>query len=455
MPPPGNCTYTLRMFDSAGDGWNGSFVTVCVGAACTNYTVNGANGSITIGANLGQIITISYTAVGGFQNQISYQLLSNTGGLIYGSTNPPTNGPNTAFVVDALCNVPPAPPSDCVGATPVCDNQIINGSPTNIGGVNDLTAANRGCLVANERQGFWYRFQVQTAGQLAFTIAPAAANDYDFAVWGPFSGAVSCPPPSPPLRCSYAAGGGPTGLNYTSIDLTEGAGGDRFVRFIDVLPGQWYLLYVDNFAQSGVNFSLTWNNTPSNMLDCTIVLPVELLTLNAQPAADHVTLTWSTASEQNASHFVVERSAKGDVFEPIGQVTAAGNTTSTSDYRFIDQRPLNGTNFYRLRTVDIDGSYGHTHVVTAEFRRGNVPLQLFPNPAFESINASFVLEEEQVVRWRILDMSGRLVQESNVAGNAGSNLVEIPLGRVDGGSYLFELVGENGSVLGNMRFVKH
>jgi hypothetical protein len=454
VPPPGNCTYTLRMFDSAGDGWNGSFVTVCVGASCTNYTVNGSNGTITIGANFGQIITVTYTAAGGFQNQISYQLLSNTGGLIYGSTNPPTQGSNTAFVVDALCNVPPAPPSDCVGATPVCDNQSFGGSPTNIGGVNDLSATNRGCLVSNERQGFWYRFQAQVAGQLAFTIAPAAVNDYDFAVWGPFSGAVSCPPPSPPLRCSYAAGGGPTGLNFSSVDLSEGAGGDRFVRFIDVLPGQWYLLYVDNFAQSGVNFTLSWSNTPNNLLDCTIVLPVELLTLDAQPADDHVVLNWSTASEQDASHFVVERSADGDRFEPIGQVAAAGTTMVTSSYRFIDQRPVNGTNFYRLRTVDIDGKTGYTQVVTAEFRQGSIPLQLFPNPANETINASFVLDGEGAVRWRVLDMSGRLVQEALVPGTAGANRVEIPLARVDAGSYLFEVVDEAGVLLGNSRFVK-
>lgn len=454
VPPPGNCTYTLRMFDSAGDGWNGSFVTVCVGAACTNYTINGANGTITIGANFGQIITVSYTAAGGFQNQISYQFLSNTGGLIYGSTNPPTPGPNTALVVDALCNVPPAPPSDCVGATPVCDNQSFGGSPSNIGGVNDLSATNRGCLVSNERQGFWYRFQAQLAGQLAFTIAPAAANDYDFAVWGPFSSAVTCPPPSPPLRCSYAAGGGPTGLNNTSVDLSEGAGGDRFVRFIDVFPGQWYLLYVDNFAQSGVNFTLSWNNTPNNLLDCTIVLPVELLSLNADRADDHVALTWSTASEQDASHYMVERSDDGERFEPIGQVAAAGTTMFTTHYRFDDKRPLNGTNYYRLRMVDTDGKTGYSNVVTAEFRPGSIPLQLFPNPANESINASFVLGREGALRWRILDMSGRLVQEANLAGVSGTNRVEVPLLRVEPGSYLFEVVDEAGVLLGNMRFVK-
>jgi hypothetical protein len=454
VPPAGNCSYTLRLTDLAGDGWNGSFVTVCVGAACTNYTLNGATSNITIGANFGQIITVSYTAVGGFQNQIAYQLLSNTGGLIYGSTNPPTPGLNTNFVVDALCNVPPAPPSDCVGALPVCDTQVINQNPSNTGGVADLNPSNRGCLSANERQGVWFRFQAQTAGQLAFTVAPPSPTDYDWAIWGPFSGGVTCPPPSPPIRCSWSGISGATGLSYTALDLSEGAGGDGWVRFIDVLPGQWYILYVDNYSMNGVNFTLQWNNTPSNILDCTIVLPVEMLSLDAKAAEDLINVLWSTASEQDASHFVVERSGDGVAFEPIGQVPAAGNSQVITSYQFPDQRPLNGTNYYRLKTVDTDGTTGHTPVVMAEFRRGSIPLQLFPNPANTAINASFELATEGAVRWRILDMSGRLVQQSTWAGISGPNQVEIPLIQVEPGSYFFELVDGSGVMLANMRFVK-
>jgi hypothetical protein len=454
VPPPGNCTYTLRMTDLAGDGWNGSFVTVCVGGVCTNYTINGALGNITIAANFGQIVTLAYTAVGGFQNQIGYQLLSNTGGLLYGSSNPPAPGPNTAVVVDARCHVPPAPPSDCVGAIPVCDTQVISQNPSNTGGVVDLNASNRGCMSANERQGVWFRFQAQIAGQLAFTVAPPSPTDYDWAVWGPFSGGVTCPPPSPPIRCSWSGISGATGLSYTALDLSEGAGGDGFVRFIDVLPGQWYLLYVDNYSMNGVNFTLQWNNTPTSILDCTIVLPVEMLSLTAQAEQDLVNVLWATASEKDASHYVVERSATGEVFEPIGQVAAAGTTQLTTEYRFVDQRPLNGMNYYRLMTVDTDGATGHTNTVTANFRKGNIPLQLFPNPANETIRASFDLGGEGLVRWRVLDMSGRVVLESSLGAVYGMNNVDVPLTRVDAGSYLFEVSDDSGLVIGNMRFVK-
>ena len=44
---PAGCFYTLRMADSGGDGWNGSYVQVCVGGVCTNYTDFGSLANIT------------------------------------------------------------------------------------------------------------------------------------------------------------------------------------------------------------------------------------------------------------------------------------------------------------------------------------------------------------------------------------------------------------------------
>jgi hypothetical protein len=289
---------------------------------------------------------------------------------------------------------------------------------------------------------------------LAFNIAPPTPTDYDWAVWGPFTGGVTCPPPSPPIRCSYSAVQGATGLNYSSVDLTEGAGGDGFTRFLDVTAGQWYLLYVDNFSMNGVNFTLNWNNTPTNILDCTIVLPVELLSLSARANGEQVDVSWVTASEKDASHFLVERSGDGAQFEPIGQVAAAGTTQMTTNYAFVDGDPLNGTNYYRLRTVDTDGTAGLSPVVTAEFRRGNIPLRLFPNPAGETVRASFDLIAEGEVSWRILDMSGRLVLQSSMSATAGMNQVDVPLTRVEAGSYLFEVVDASGVVIGNTRFMR-
>jgi hypothetical protein len=447
---PTGCYYTLGMTDSAGDGWNGGYVTLCIGGSCTNYSVYGSLSTIVFTAAVGQTVSWAYTAVGGFQNQVSFGVQASNGFNIWVSPPSPTTGTGFGFTVNAACNVPAAPISDCLGAFQVCNNQNINLAPGSFGNTQDLGPANRGCLSSNERQGAWYRFTTNAVGTIAFTIN-VNNTDYDFAVWGPFAGTPPCPPPSAPLRCSYSGLWQNTGLSYTDVDLTEGAGGNAWVRWIDVLPNQQYLLYIDNFSMNGLAFQLNWNNVPNTILDC--VLPVEFLGFEAVPGPSHVDLKWSTASERNSAYFQVERSVDGFVYEPLGVVPAIGNSNTITEYTFMDKEPRTGVNYYRLDQVDSDGEGAYSNVVTAVFRNGNLPLHVYPNPAGESLWASLELPEEGTVQWRILDASGRIVLTGTERTSAGVNQVEIPLD-IDAGSYLLDMTDADGNALGNARFVR-
>lgn len=448
--PPG-CYYTLNMTDAAGDGWNGGYVTLCVGAVCTDYTVFGALSSVVFGANLGDVVTLSYTPVGGFQNQVAFNIVASNGFLLYNSPSTPVAGFQYALTVNASCNVPPAPVSDCLGAVAVCNNQQINFNPSNTGNVADLNASNDGCL-AGEQQGVWFRFTTNAAGTIAFTLNVPAGTDYDFAVWGPYGTLnPTCPPSVPPIRCNWSATTGPTGLNYTSLQPSVGAIGSPFSQWIDVLANQTYLLYVDNWSRNGIAFNLQWNNNPANILDCT--LPIELLDFTAIPNQRAVDLKWITASERDASHYVVERSDDGASFRSIGMVAAVGNTGSATQYNHTDPSPLIGLNHYRLAMVDMDGSIALSRIIPVRFGWSQVPVQVYPNPAGSSLWVAFETTDSETMRWRITDASGRLVQDGRAGLNPGNNQFEVQLG-MDAGFYQLELLDDRGSVIGQARFVK-
>lgn len=253
------------------------------------------------------------------------------------------------------------------------------------------------------------------------------------------------------MRCNWSGTTGNTGLNYTALNTTEGAGGPPFSRWIDVLPSQTYLLYIDNFSMNGLAFNLSWNTVPTSILDC--ILPVEFLDFAAYPKPRQVDLKWTTASERNTAYYNVERSGDGSRYETIGTVGAAGSTQQLTEYGFVDDAPLKGVIYYRLDQVDADGAREYSKVVTAVYRYGNVPLAVYPNPAGESLWASFELPEEGMVRWRIVDASGRTVRIGQTSAAAGVNQLEVPL-EIDAGSYLLELHDASGGVLGNARFVR-
>src|SRR5690606_24601997 len=146
--------------------------------------------------------------------------------------------------------------SDCATAIPVCGNSDISYTPSGPG----LSSEPLGGCLSTEHYSVWYSFTTATAGTLTMTITPNAQADYDWAIYGPN---VNCGNRGTPIRCSYAstANGILTGMDLTSTDTSETAGGDGWVRYLDVLPGQTYYLIVDNFSQNANGFSLTWGGT--------------------------------------------------------------------------------------------------------------------------------------------------------------------------------------------------
>jgi len=255
--PLSSCFITLNMYDSAGDGWGGSYVTINVGAVPTNYTLPiGGSGSVSIPIIPIQPYTIVYTAIGGHQNEISYTVNNYYGAVLYSSPSIPTPGFNSAGTMG--CNE--SPPSDCNSSLfrQYPNNFSASSSLNDNGWVEDLIETNRGCLIANEQLGTWYRIAVTIDGPLFFQLTPTGTGgqDLDFALWGPLAPVV-CPPASEPIRCSYAATLDPTGLNMTALDLSEGATGDGWVKFVGAMAGENYLLYVTTHDSTPSTFTLT------------------------------------------------------------------------------------------------------------------------------------------------------------------------------------------------------
>lgn len=83
-PPPSSCDYTLEMFDSFGDGWNGFSVTILQdGVNVGTYTIpTGTEGSQTFTLNHGSTIQINTTS-GTWDNEVSYNLINAAGDVVF------------------------------------------------------------------------------------------------------------------------------------------------------------------------------------------------------------------------------------------------------------------------------------------------------------------------------------------------------------------------------------
>lgn len=314
---------------------------------------------------------------------------------------------------------------DCNTAIPVCNDATFAGNSSGFG-VQELSNNTfNGCLDGEENQTTWFGFSPQVTGTIEFVITPTAgAIDYDFAVWGPFPAGTGCPIATAPLRCSFAAQTGATGLQNGAGDNTEGASPamtPRFVENIDVLAanvGMVYYLCVDNFTANTTPFTLDWTLSPLNILDCTPPLPVSLIHFEAYPFDDKNEVFWSTASETNSAYFIIESSADGINYHEVGRVTAAGNSNNFKEYTLLDPNPY-PTTYYKLHQIDMNGDskiYGPTVVMNDKAKDVQVH-EVFPNPAEEFFNVDIFTKEPTPLDLSIYDSFGKLIYNQQVVAN--------------------------------------
>ena len=174
-------------------------------------------------------------------------------------------------------------------------------------------------------------------------------------------------------------------------------------------------------------------------------LPATLLTFTAEPTdAGTVRIAWTVADERDVDHYAVERGADATAFAEVGRAAAAANSTAVHAYALTDAAPLPGASYYRLRTVDVDGSSELSDVVVVLLPGGDEAwtLAVFPNPVAsgQALHvASEGLAAETPLTLTIHDATGRVVIRETIVGAGGREVFELPALGLAPGTYRLRL----------------
>ena len=188
----------------------------------------------------------------------------------------------------------------------------------------------------------------------------------------------------------------------------------------------------DTFRMTGTNDVLLTASFAAG------TLPVTLLDFEAVAQGGRSLLTWKTGMESNSSRFVVQRSVDGLRWDSIGVVAAAGTSTITQDYRFVDGSPVAGYDDYRLAMVDKDGAR-QLSVVKRVFIGGTEAVRIYPNPAGDVVNVELPgLEGNKVAA--LYDATGALVYRQEFGGYTTT----LQLRPLPAGIYQLVIDGPNG-----------
>lgn len=175
-----------------------------------------------------------------------------------------------------------------------------------------------------------------------------------------------------------------------------------------------------------------------------VSLPVTLARFDGTLLDNAVSLAWTTTEEMGSRYFDIERSADTREFVQIGRVEMAGNSRITQQYGFVDTKPLAGTNYYRLRIVDVDGSFQISRLIAIDNGANSVAFVLLGNPA-SSREIKFLLKNDDASNINLYDLSGRPLRFSLV--RTGNEFMLKPTNNLSSGLYLLSLRNVNTGAL--------
>ncbi|HNR15765.1 MAG TPA: T9SS type A sorting domain-containing protein [Chitinophagaceae bacterium] len=160
-------------------------------------------------------------------------------------------------------------------------------------------------------------------------------------------------------------------------------------------------------------------------------LPVSLTAFSASLNNNKVDLKWTTASEINVSHFVVEKSTDGSNYSDAGMVFSYGSAFETANYTLSDN--ISGTQskviYYRLRSVDIDGKsqLSATRIIRIDSKESNsIAILTYPNPVNNELRITVPANwQNKKAVYELFNANGQIAKRTETANSSQTEVINV------------------------------
>jgi len=151
-------------------------------------------------------------------------------------------------------------------------------------------------------------------------------------------------------------------------------------------------------------------------------------------------VTFTTELEEGVKEFTIQRSSDGRQFSDLISIRPKNNSGSQTRYLAIDERPLKGRNFYRLKETDIDGLQFFFNIKSIELSGTSQSARLFYTHGTLNIENC---TPSGVYKYEIFDISGREVEKGHFFIQSALQTAQISIGTLRTGIYLVKVYGQS------------
>jgi hypothetical protein len=149
-------------------------------------------------------------------------------------------------------------------------------------------------------------------------------------------------------------------------------------------------------------------------------------------------LKWRSTFEENIGDFEIQKSLNGKDFFLLTHVTP--KNISGSEYNTEDASLATGSNFYRLKVINLDGTVDYSQVVKINYKKGTPSgWFVYPNPAGENTSLVYQSVTSKQITVNLTDVSGKLISHSSYNIAAGNNKINISTQQLTAGIYMITI----------------
>jgi hypothetical protein len=168
-------------------------------------------------------------------------------------------------------------------------------------------------------------------------------------------------------------------------------------------------------------------------------LMIQLFNFNATVTKEkNVMLSWKATADEDASGFEVESSIDQVRWEKIARVDV-NRTNIMADYNYLDQQPVRGRSYYRLKLLEASGASRYSPVRSVQIDQLATKLNLYPNPAKNDVTILFNTTQDQNATLLVRSVTGAVMIKKTITLQEGENRMKIYLNGFSHGLYIVEL----------------
>jgi len=183
-----------------------------------------------------------------------------------------------------------------------------------------------------------------------------------------------------------------------------------------------------------------------------VALPISIVYFRGSKQDKANVLDWKVNCTQSIN-MELEKSADSRNFKTIYTESATSDRCEQG-FSFVDNDPLPGVNYYRLKTTDPGGMVKYSTIVSLYNNKGSFELvNVVPNPVISSATLVFNAANEGNTSIVVTDAAGRVVLKQMARINTGETYINMDLTRLAKGVYHIAATDENG-MSQTVRFVK-